>query len=282
MKFIEALTFVTDSLTHAKVPSPQSDAYWLICHAAGISKAEMLNRMTFDLGLTDPQRELLLRSLEKRMQRIPLQHITGSAGFRDFEVKVGPGVFIPRPETEMVVQLGIDYLNSLSSPSLALDIGSGSGAIAIALAREVQSARVIAVEASSDAAVFTAQNLQELAAGVELRVGEFQEHVLDLAGSLDLIISNPPYIPLDAIPIDLEVREHDPDLALYGGQDGLDVIREIIQFGPILLKSGGMLILEHADGQSDAVCELLLGEGFRKVQAHSDLTERLRSVSAIW
>jgi release factor glutamine methyltransferase len=99
---------------------------------------------------------------------------------------------------------------------------------------------------------------------------------------LDLLISNPPYIPLDAIPLDLEVREHDPDLALYGGQDGLDVIREIIQIGPLLLKRGGMMVLEHADGQSDAVCELLLAEGFSKVQAHSDLAERLRSVSAIW
>ena len=282
MKFVEALAFVTDSLTQAKVPNPQVDAYWLICHAAGISRAEMLNRMTFDLGLTDPQREILLVALEKRMQRIPLQHITGSAAFRDFELKVGPGVFIPRPETEMVVQLGIDYLNQIPAPSVALDIGSGSGAIAITLAREVKNVRVIAVEASEAAALYTAQNIHDLAPGVELRVGDFQENVLNLSGTLDLLISNPPYIPVDAIPIDQEVREHDPDLALYGGQDGLDVIREIIQFGPLLLKRGGMMVLEHADGQSDAVCELLLDEGFSKVQAHSDLAERLRSVSAIW
>jgi release factor glutamine methyltransferase len=282
MKFVEALAFVTDSLTQAKVPNPQVDAYWLICHAAGISRSELLNRMTFDFGLTDPQREELLLALEKRMQRIPLQHITGSAGFRDFELRVGPGVFIPRPETEMVAQLGIDYLRQIPSPALALDIGSGSGAIAISLAREVIGTRVIAVEASQDAAAYTAQNIQGLAPSVELRVGDFQDNVLDLSGSLDLLISNPPYIPIDAIPIDQEVREHDPDMALYGGQDGLDVIREIIQFGPLLLKRGGMLVLEHADGQSDAVCELLLAEGFSKVQAHSDLTERLRSVSAIW
>jgi release factor glutamine methyltransferase len=282
MKFVEALAFVTDSLTQAKVPNPQVDAYWLICHAARISRSELLNRMTFDFGLTDPQREELLLALEKRMQRIPLQHITGSAGFRDFELRVGPGVFIPRPETEMVAQLGIDYLRQIPSSALALDIGSGSGAIAISLAREVIGTRVIAVEASQDAAAYTAQNIQGLAPSVELRVGDFQDNVLDLSGSLDLLISNPPYIPIDAIPIDQEVREHDPDLALYGGQDGLDVIREIIQFGPLLLKRGGMLVLEHADGQSDAVCELLLAEGFSKVQAHSDLTERLRSVSAIW
>lgn len=282
MKFVEALAFVTDSLTKAKVPNPQVDAYWLICHAAGVSRAELLNRITFDEELTASQREVLLEALEKRVQRIPLQHITGSAGFRNFELKVGPGVFIPRPETEMVVQLGIDYLSQLPGPSLALDIGSGSGAIAIALAREVIGSKIIAVEASEAAADYTAQNIQALAPEVELRLGDFQDHVLDLSGSLDLLISNPPYIPLDAIPIDQEVRDHDPDLALYGGTDGLDVVRDIIQFGPLLLKRGGMLVLEHADGQSDAVCELLLAEGFSKVQAHSDLTERLRSVSAIW
>jgi release factor glutamine methyltransferase len=282
MKFVEALTFVTDSLTQAKVPNPQADAYWLICHAANISKSEMLNRMTFDLGLTDTQRELLLISLEQRMQRIPLQHITGTAAFRDFELSVGKGVFIPRPETEMVAQLGIDYLKGIDGPSRALDIGTGSGAIAISLARAISRAEVFAVEASLEAAEYTARNIAALAPGIELRVGDFQDRVLDLAGSLDLLISNPPYIPLDAIPLDLEVREHDPDLALYGGQDGLDVIREIIQIGPLLLKRGGMIVLEHADGQSDAVCELLLAEGFSKVQAHSDLAERLRSVTAIW
>lgn len=282
MKFVEALAFVTDSLTQAKVPNAQADAYWLICHAANISKSELLNRMTFDLGLTDPQRAVLLDSLEKRMQRIPLQHITGTAAFRDFELKVGKGVFIPRPETEMVAQLGIDYLASLSFAPKALDIGSGSGAIAIAMARANPNAQVIAVEASAEAATFTAANIHDLAPNIELRIGEFQERVLDLAGSIDLLISNPPYIPIDAIPLDQEVREHDPDLALYGGQDGLDLIREIIQFGPVLLRRGGMIVLEHADGQSDAVCELLLAEGFSKVQAHSDLAERLRSVSAIW
>lgn len=282
MKFSEALAFVTESLNRAKVPNAQADAYWLICHAADITRSELLHRLTFDLELSEDQAELLLSNLEKRKLRIPLQHITGSAAFRDFELKVGPGVFIPRPETEMVVQLGIDFLKTRSGASRALDIGSGSGAIAIALVRELPELTVIAVEASQAAADYTAKNIQDLAPAIELRVGDFQEHVLDLAGSLDLLISNPPYIPLDAIPIDQEVREHDPDLALYGGNDGLDVIREIIQIGPVLLKPGGMIVLEHADGQSDAVCELLLAEGFSKVHAHSDLTERLRSVSAIW
>jgi release factor glutamine methyltransferase len=274
MKFVEALAFVSDSLSAAKVPHPQADAQ--------ISKAELLTRMTFDFGLTQAQVSILMSSLEQRVRRIPLQHITGIAAFRDFELQVGPGVFIPRPETEMVAQLGIDFLNQFSSQALALDIGAGSGAIAISLARTASKHRVIAVEASESAAIFTRKNIEYLAPNVELRVGLFQEQVLDLAGEVDLVISNPPYIPVDAVPIDAEVRDHDPDLALYGGTDGLDVIRDIVDLAPILLRRGGKLILEHADGQSDAVCELLLAQGFTSVQAHSDLTQRLRSVSANW
>lgn len=281
MKFVEALAFVSDALKNAAVPNADADAYWLICHAASISKSELLNRMSFDLGLEPEQVENLMMALDKRLKRIPLQHITGKAAFRMLELIVGPGVFIPRPETENVAQLGIDYLRSIGGPTLALDIGSGSGAIALSLATEVPGTRVIAVEASEDAATYTAANIAHWAPEVELRVGEFQERVLDLAGQIDLVISNPPYIPIDAVPIDPEVRDHDPDLALYGGSDGLDVIREIALTAPILLKPGGMLVLEHADGQSDAVCQLLLNEGFSKVSAQSDLSQRLRSVTAI-
>lgn len=281
MKFVEALAFVADALKNAAVPNAEADAYWLICHAADINKSELLHRMSFDLGLQSEQVESLMIALEQRLQRIPLQHITGKAAFRMLELSVGPGVFIPRPETENVTQLDIDYLRSIQGPALALDIGTGSGAIALSLATEVPDIRVIAVEASEDAAKYTAANIAQWAPEVELRVGEFQDRVLDLAGQLDLVISNPPYIPIDAVPIDPEVRDHDPDLALYGGADGLDIIREIAQTAPILLKRGGMLVLEHADGQSDAVCQLLLDEGFSKVSAQSDLSHRLRSVTAI-
>lgn len=281
MKFVEALAFVSDALENAAVPNAKADAYWLICYSAGISKGELMHRMSFDLGLQPEQTEALMTALGQRLKRVPLQHITGRAAFRMLELSVGPGVFIPRPETEGVAQLGIDYLNSLSGDKVALDIGSGSGAIALALATEVPDVRVIAVEASEEAAAYTARNIQEWAPAVELRVGEFQDRVLDLAGQLDLVISNPPYIPTDAVPLDPEVRDHDPDLALYGGSDGLDLIREIIQTAPVLLKVGGMLVLEHADGQSDAVCQLLLDEGFAKVSAQSDLAQRLRSVTAI-
>lgn len=282
MKYGEALAFAIRSLSAASVPSPEADAHWLICYAAGISRSELLKRLSFDQELSEPESGRLRECLDLRVKRIPIQHITSSAGFLDFELEVGPGVFIPRPETESVVQLGIDYLSAIDSNPIALDIGAGSGAIAISLARAISSARVIAIELSPEAAEYTARNVAALAPRVELRVGDFQEKSLDLAGRVDLLISNPPYIPNHAVPIDQEVRDHDPELALYGGEDGLDVIREIIQLAPVLLKRGGMLVLEHADGQSDQVCQLLLATGFSKVQAHIDLAERFRSVSAIW
>lgn len=282
MKLAEALRLAVDALTEAKVPSPVADAQWLLCDATAMTKAELLLQLSLDGELSGEPQQRFFETLEARKNRVPLQHITGKAAFRDFEVTVGPGVFVPRPETELVAQLGIDYLNALPVGTRALDIGSGSGVIAIALAREVSDAQVVAVEASEAAAEFTKKNIDELAAAVELRVGPFQERVLDLAQSLDLVISNPPYIPVDAIPLEQEVWLHDPDLALYGGHDGLDLIREIIETAPVLLKPAGMLVLEHADGQSDAVCELLLAQGFSKVTAHADLTGRLRSVSAVW
>lgn len=278
MRFVEALAFATDQLKLARVPSAESDAYWLICHAAGISRGELLTRMSFDLGLTDDQLAIFNSALERRLSREPLQHITGKAAFLDFELAVGPGVFVPRPETEGVVTKALEL--APESTKLALDLGSGSGAIAISLARALPLARVIAVELDEDAARYTAANIAELAPQVELRVGDLADSVFDLTGQVDLLVSNPPYIPQDAIPLDPEVRDFDPPLALYSGADGLDAIREIIPLAQLLLSEEGVLVLEHADGQSEQVCELLLGAGFQKVLAHPDLAGRLRCVSA--
>jgi release factor glutamine methyltransferase len=139
--------------------------------------------------------------------------------------------------------------------------------------------QVDAIELSDDAARFTLQNIDSSRASVNLLVGDFREIPLEFA-SYDLVISNPPYIPLSAIPLDPEVRDFDPELALYGGEDGLDLIREIIEHARLLLREGGMLVLEHADGQSDMVCELLLAN-WQTVRAHPDSTGRLRAVSAV-
>ena len=264
-----------DRFAAAGIVSAQVDAELLLSFHLGLSRGELLSKafMGEEVELGQKLEELILR----RVQREPLQHITGQAFFRGLKLEVGPGVFIPRPETEGVVQIGLDFLAGTKSKK-ALDIGTGSGAIAISIAKE-SDAIVQAVELSAKAAEFTARNIASNQAAVELFVSDFRDLQLQFS-SYDLVISNPPYIPQDAIPIDPEVRDFDPELALYSGADGLDAIREIIESALLLLRPGGMLVLEHAEGQSDQICELLLGD-WQQVRVHPDPTGRLRSVSAI-
>ena len=281
MKLSEALAFASEKLSAAGVPSPQADATWLLCHILETDRSDLLTRITFDQDLAAEQLDAFLVALARREQREPLQHITGRAAFRSLELSVGPGVFIPRPETEQVVQYAIDYLRQLPAPGVAIDLGTGSGAIAIAMAVEVPQTQVYAVELSQAAFDYAAKNIAANAAAVELRLGAMQEVVSDLVGGLDVVISNPPYIPDSAIPIDPEVRNFDPELALYGGEDGLDVIRDISGIAAALLRAGGLLVLEHADGQSDAIRELLLNDGWLSVSAFQDATMRYRTITAI-
>jgi release factor glutamine methyltransferase len=279
MKLAQALEEARQKLAQAKVPSPDADAHWLLAHAISSNRAEVLRRITLLEDLSQTEQDLFYSSLNRRVKREPLQHITGKAAFRNLELLVGPGVFIPRFETEQVAQIGIDFLKSLSSTAKAADLGTGSGAIAISLALET-SAEVVAIELSNDAAKYARENIQRFAPHVQLIVGSFEQSLLNLT-ELDLIMSNPPYIPRAAVPIEPEVYEYDPEVALYSGEDGLDSIREIVAISTFALRPEGMLVLEHADGQSDQVCELLLEQGFTSVTAHPDPTGRLRAVSGI-
>ena len=279
MKLAQALEEARQKLAQAKVPSPDADAHWLLAHAISSNRAEVLRRITLLEDLSQTEQDLFYASLNRRVKREPLQHITGKAAFRNLELLVGPGVFIPRFETEQVAQIGIDFLKSLSSTAKAADLGTGSGAIAISLALET-SAEVVAIEVSNDAAKYARENIQRLAPHVQLIVGSFEQSLLNLT-ELDLIISNPPYIPRAAVPTEPEVYKFDPEVALYSGEDGLDSIREIVAISTFALRPEGMLVLEHADGQSDQVCELLLEQGFTSVTAHPDPTGRLRAVSGI-
>jgi release factor glutamine methyltransferase len=281
VKLSEALALASQKLSQAGVPSPQADATWLLCHILETDRSDLLTRLTFDQELTAEHKLAFDAALARREKREPLQHITGTAAFRSLELKVGPGVFVPRPETEQVVQYAIDYLRQLPVPGKAIDLGTGSGAIAIAMAFEVPQTKVYAVELSEDAHDYAAHNIAANNVSVELRLGAMQEVVGDLIGQLDVVISNPPYIPDSAIPIDPEVRDYDPDLALYGGEDGLDVIRDISGIAAALLRRGGLLVLEHADGQSDAIRELLLNDGWFGVSAFQDATGRHRTITAI-
>ena len=258
----------------AGILSADVDSELLIAHALRVSRGE-LQAMALQNSLFKPTPQLL-EQINLRASRVPLQHILGKAPFRQLELEVGAGVFIPRPETEAVVDVCLSLIQCLEIPRV-LDIGTGSGAIAISIATE-SNAQVTAIEKSHEAVGHAQRNIGKLAPNVRLLVGDFRDLELGF-GEFDLVVSNPPYIPLNAVPLDPEVRDHDPELALYGGEDGLDLIREIIQTAEYLLAPGGSLVLEHADGQSDAVCELLLGK-WQKVKAYPDATGRLRTVSA--
>jgi len=194
------------------------------------------------------------RLLAKRLSRIPLQHITGTAPFRRIELNVGPGVFVPRPESELVAEAAIRFLRECQNP-IAVDLCSGSGAIALSLALEVPGAKVIGVEVSPDSFVWLEQNVKRFECEIPVEIHQmdatdFTASVFaKLAGKCDVVTCNPPYIPLGMIPRDPEVRIHEPTVALYGGSDGLDVIRGIAKTAAMLLKSGGLLVVEHADVQ---------------------------------
>jgi len=267
------------ALASAGVPSPGVDADLLLCHVLGISRSELKIRELRGDVFQGEQRQQFTALVAARRTRIPLQHLTGVAHFRYLELKVGPGVFTPRPETETVVQLGLDFVaaHRIDAPS-CIDLCSGSGAIAAALASELPGSRVWAVELSAEAIGYTRANclphqVTVLHQDATSLPGEFD-------GSMDLVISNPPYIPPNAIPREAEVRDHDPDMALYGlGVDGLQIPRAISAQAMKLLRPGGYFVMEHAEVQQDSAAAMLREAGFERVAGHKDLTGRARATS---
>ncbi len=271
----------------AGIDSAQADAELLAGHVLGLSRGGIQAQMLIETQIAESAAEELSNLYGRRLAREPLQHITGLAPFRQLELSVGKGVFIPRPETEFVAQLAIDAIGSAftrgdASP-IAVDLGTGSGAIALSMATENPGAKIFAVEKSPDAFPFTEANFQkyESSCNATLILGDLADSFTELNGTVSVVASNPPYIPLAAVPRDEEVRLHDPALALYGGDDGMSVIHHVSATAKRLLVSGGALIIEHADSQSDQVSQLLLADGWREVRAHKDLTGRDRAVTAI-
>ncbi|MCP2371415.1 release factor glutamine methyltransferase [Agromyces terreus] len=269
-------------LTAAGVPDPEVDAELLLGHVLGLSRGGVQARsiMGGEIGETDAAE--LRRLVERRAAREPLQHITGRAPFRNLELLVGPGVLVPRPETEGVAELAIEALRSMPEPQpIAVDLGTGSGAIALALATEVPHAGVYAVELSPEAAEWARRNIAETGADVELVVGDLAEALPELDGTVSVVVSNPPYVPAAAIPADPEVHLHDPVVALYGGADGLEVIRALSMRALALLRPGGVLVIEHFETQSAQIAELLAADGWRAIAHHRDLTMRDRATTAV-
>jgi release factor glutamine methyltransferase len=277
----EVVVHAVEKLASAGIENPQVDVELLVGYVLGFSRGEVQSAIIADASIQDDKLKVLNDLFGRRFAREPLQHLTGLAYFRQLALHVGQGVFVPRPETESVVQLAIDALRADGSPEpIAVDLGTGSGAIALSINTEVLNARVYAVEKSEAAYKFTAENFAKYP-GAVLILGDLTDCFQDLNGSASVVISNPPYIPADMVPIDPEVHLFDPSLALYGGDDGLDVIRLVSITARRLLRDGGTLVIEHADSQSSQVRELLLADGWRQVRAHQDLTGRDRSVSAI-
>ncbi len=280
MKIQAALQSATESFAKAGIESAAADAEILLAHLLNISRGELQAKAFTDAEFSET--ESYTNLVAKRAQRIPLQHLTGVAHFRRLTLKVGPGVFVPRPETEVVTQLAVDALRAVGNESpIAVDLATGSGAIALSLAVEVPNAKVFAIELSEDALEYTRVNFAELAPEAVLVQGDLVDAFPELNGTVDVLVSNPPYIPDEMIPIYPEVHLHDPSLALYGGADGLDVVRNVDSAAKRLLRSGGTLIIEHADMQGEAVRELLLASGWIQVRTHKDLVGRDRATTAL-
>jgi len=290
----------------ADIPSPRADAEALLAHALssfsfttvpGVGAAgqptrserwqpsEVRRLVALDEPIPDAAAEQFLCLVDRRCERVPLQHLTGVAPFRYLELAVGPGVFVPRPETELLAQVAIDRAREVSTAGrrpIVVDLGTGSGAIALAVATEVPDAEVWAVELDAAAYRWAERNIAAQAPAVHLVRGDARTALPQLNDQVGVVVSNPPYIPPDAIPHDREVAEFDPPQALYGlGPDGLTVPRGFTEAAARLLRSGGLFAMEHAEVQADAVRQLIAAQGsFTEPQTRLDLTGRARFVVA--
>jgi release factor glutamine methyltransferase len=275
-----ALAKATSDLAAAGVDSPRADAEWLAAHVLGVNRGRLM--------LIDTVRGIELRRfadlIAERAKRIPLQHLLGTAAFRHLELAVGDGVFVPRPETELLAGWGIEHT---VPGATVVDLCSGSGAIALSVAFEARPGRVLAVEQSPAARVWLARNAAAVP-GVEIVAGDVTDPLLlaepsllaELRGAVDVVLCNPPYVP-DGTAVPPEVSGHDPAAAVFGGADGLAVIRPVIRLAAGLLRPGGVVGIEHDDGHATAVPDLLRADGrFGEVTEHDDLSGRPRYATA--
>ncbi len=263
----------TSLLEAAGVESARHDAESLLSHVTGVPRMSLVTMAKPD-GI---QKDAFLKLIDQRAGRTPLQHLTGSAGFRYVDLEVGPGVFVPRPETEMLAGWAIDHARTLTDP-VVVELCAGSGAISLSIVHEVPRASVHAVELDEPAYEWAQRNLD--GTGVDLRLGDMADAFGDLDATVDIVVANPPYIPLDAWEsVAPEVRDHDPSLALWSGDDGLDAMRVLEQAAWRLLKPGGVVGAEHADAQGESAPEVFTRR-WTNVRDNLDLARRPRYVTA--
>ncbi|WP_148574647.1 peptide chain release factor N(5)-glutamine methyltransferase [Nocardioides caldifontis] len=266
-------------LAEAGVASADHDAAELLAHVLGTSRAALPLRDAVDTEEASRFEALV----ERRARREPLQHLTGRVGFRYRELVVGPGVFVPRPETEVLAGWAVDRAREVVDAGrvpVVVDLCTGSGAIALSVATEVPTAEVHAVELDEGAAAWAERNLA--GTGVRLRQGDMADAFPELDGSVDVVVANPPYIPLEAYEsVPPEVRDHDPSAALWSGGDGLDAMRVVERVAARLLHGGGVVGAEHADVQGEAAPAVFAATGrWAEVRDHADLAGRPRFVTA--
>ena len=330
----DAVRAATRTLADAGIDSAQFDAVALAAHVLGTTTSEVRKLMVMGAPAPGGLDDLVA----ERARRVPLQHLTGRAGFRRLELSVGPGVFVPRFETEFVAGLAITHLlgeprdgepgagkprdgkprdgkardgeardgatepganpgmahgtiprfrSSETAPPLGsrvvVDLCTGSGAIALAIKDEVPGAEVHGVELSHLAHAWAIRNRDDLGLDVDIRLGDATLAFPELETVVDVVVSNPPYIPAGAVPNDPEVRDHDPEVALYGGSaDGLRIPLEVAARAAFLLRPGGFLVMEHADVQGDSLPAALKAAGsWQSIQDHVDLSGRPRAVTAV-
>ena len=275
------------TLTGAGVPSARTDAVLLAGHVLGADRSDIERRLLLGAGLDDASAARLTRLVDERADRVPLQHLTGTAPFRRLELQVGPGVFVPRPETEQAVDHVLAAMEGVEAP-VVVDLCTGSGALALAVADEAPTAEVTAVEVSDLALAWAARNIEATGLPVALVAADATAdpttvpELADLAGRVDVVVSNPPYVPVGMVPLDPEVADHDPELALYGGsEDGLVIPLGVAATAAALLRPGGRLVMEHADSQGESLPRALTASGdWAEVADHADLSGRPRTTTA--
>lgn len=270
----QVIADAADALAAAGVGSPRVDAELLAAHAAGVDR--------WRVAFLEPDTEFATRYRDlvaQRAQRVPLQHLTGTAAFGPIAVHVGPGVFVPRPETESLLEWVL--AQSLSAAPVIVDLCTGSGALALALAHSVTNARVVAVDDSDEALAYARRNIAGTTVEVR-RADVTSDGVLgDLDAAVDVLVSNPPYIP-DGSELEPEVAQHDPAHALFGGPDGMTIIDSLAGVAARLLKPGGVCAVEHDDTTSQRTVDAFVRTGdFVDVTARHDLAGRPRFVTAV-
>jgi release factor glutamine methyltransferase len=258
------------------------DAEILFAHLLGLTRMELHNPIALERALAEVSDESAIidgyaELVKRRCNHEPVQYLTGTAGFRNLDLAVGPGVLVPRPETEVLVEEVLKHIANLPGPVSVIDLGAGSGAMAISIATEAPNTHVIAVEMSLDAIEWLKQNVAFYDENIRIVQGDVAD-VLE-GVKCDVVVANPPYVP-DSQPLPKDVANFEPAIALFGGSDGLELPKRFIIAAARLLKTGGLLAIEHTETQGAAITKLLSAD-FNQIALHQDLTGRPRWTSAI-